>query len=185
MENGRRMPPNSMEAEQSVLGSMLLDQDAVAAAMETLTEEDFYAPAHQVIFSAMAQLYRSAQPIDLVTLVDVLEQRNEVTKAGGMEYIAQLSRTVPTTTNIGRYVAIVEDRSALRSIIKAGSEMVDEGFRAAPPTTPFTPSLPASGRIPCAPSWRPWERPLSGSMKRPSAKGASWAPPQAMWTWTL
>lgn len=55
--------------------------------METLTEEDFYAPAHQVIFSAMAQLYRSAQPIDLVTLVDVLEQRNEVTKAGGMEYI--------------------------------------------------------------------------------------------------
>ena len=66
------------------------------------------------------------RPIDLVTLVDVLEQRNEVTKAGGMEYIAQLSRTVPTTTNIGRYVAIVEDRSALRSIIKAGSEMVDE-----------------------------------------------------------
>lgn len=134
MENGRRMPPNSMEAEQSVLGSMLLDQDAVAAAMETLTEEDFYAPAHQVIFSAMAQLYRSAQPIDLVTLVDVLEQRNEVTKAGGMEYIAQLSRTVPTTTNIGRYVAIVEDRSALRSIIKAGSEMVDEGFRADKPS---------------------------------------------------
>ena len=123
-----------MEAEQSVLGSMLLDQDAVAAAMETLTEEDFYAPAHQVIFSAMAQLYRSAQPIDLVTLVDVLEQRNEVTKAGGMEYIAQLSRTVPTTTNIGRYVAIVEDRSALRSIIKAGSEMVDEGFRADKPS---------------------------------------------------
>ncbi|MBE5781648.1 MAG: replicative DNA helicase [Clostridiales bacterium] len=134
MENARRLPPNSLEAEQSVLGSMLLDQDAVAAAMETLTEEDFYAPAHQVIFSAMAQLYRSAQPIDLVTISDVLEQRNELTKAGGIEYVAQLSSTVPTTTNIDRYIAIVEDRAALRSVIKAGSNMVDEGFKADKPS---------------------------------------------------
>ncbi|MDL2224815.1 replicative DNA helicase [Eubacteriales bacterium OttesenSCG-928-M02] len=130
----RRIPPYSMEAEQSVLGSMLLDQNAVIAAMETLVPEDFYVPGHQVIFDAMGELYRNARPIDLVTLVDVLETHNNLERAGGMEYVTGLSGTVPTTTNIGNYVAIVEDRSALRNIITAGSGMVDAGFRADRPS---------------------------------------------------
>ena len=134
MEQKRRIPPHNLEAEQSVLGSMLLDQNAVISAMETLSEEDFYAPAHQVIYAAMAHLYHTGAAVDLVTVADVLERQNNVNRAGGMEYLAQLSRMVPTTTNVGQYIAIVEDRAALRQVIHAGSEMVEQGYQAAKPS---------------------------------------------------
>ena len=128
MSNGQRVPPHSIEAEQSVLGSMLLDANAVMLAMETLTESDFYSPGHQKIFAAMADLNSDGQAVDLVTVLEKLNQQGTLDSAGGMEYLTTLSGLVPTTANVSQYIKIVEDRSVLRSVIQAGS-----GFEAEKP----------------------------------------------------
>ena len=129
-EQGQRVPPHSIEAEQSVLGSMLLDGNAVISAMETIKAQDFYIAANRTIYEAMESLYAENLPVDMVTVVDRLEQRGTLERAGGMEYLATLSRAVPTTANVGQYIAIVEDRSVLRGVIDAGSHMVASGFAA-------------------------------------------------------
>ena len=133
MSNGQRVPPHSIEAEQSVLGSMLLDANAVMLAMETLTESDFYSPGHQKIFAAMADLNSDGQAVDLVTVLEKLNQQGTLDGAGGMEYLTTLSGLVPTTANVSQYIKIVEDRSVLRSVIQAGSQMVASGFEAEKP----------------------------------------------------
>lgn len=130
----QRIPPHSMEAEQSVLGSMMLDPNAVITAMETLSPEDFYSQGHREIFQAMCELYAAARPVDIVTVMDMLEQRGTLERAGGMEYLNELSRMVPTTSNVSNYVSIVEDRAVLREIIHAGSDMVNTGFAANQPS---------------------------------------------------
>ena len=123
-----------MEAEQSVLGSMMLDPNAVITAMETLSAEDFYSQGHREIFQAMCDLYAAARPVDIVTVMDILEQRGTLERAGGMEYLNELSRMVPTTSNVANYVSIVEDRAVLREVIHAGSDMVNSGFQANEPS---------------------------------------------------
>jgi replicative DNA helicase len=112
---------------------MLLDPKAVFTAIETLRPEDFYSAGHRLIFEAMQELYSAMQPIDLVTVMDKLEQKGTLEKAGGMAYLAELSKQVPTTANAAYYVSIVEDRSVLRGVISAGSEMVSKAFEADKP----------------------------------------------------
>jgi len=126
----RRVPPHSVEAEQSVLGSMLLDPNAVITALETLKAEDFYINSNRLVFEAMQLLYGTGSPVDLVTVTDRLNKLGTLDKAGGIEYLSQLSMAVPTTANVSQYVRIVEDRSLLRGVIRAGSDMVGEGFEA-------------------------------------------------------
>ncbi len=126
----RRVPPHSVEAEQSVLGSMLLDPNAVIAAIETLKAADFYINSNRIVFEAMQLLYNAGSPVDLVTVMDRLSQLGTLEKAGGIEYLSTLSRFVPTTANVAQYIHIVEDRSLLRGVIHAGSDMVAEGFEA-------------------------------------------------------
>ncbi len=126
----RRLPPHSVEAEQSVLGSMLLDPAAVVQAIETLKADDFYINSNRIVFEAMLLLYNGGSPVDLVTVTDRLSQLGTLEKAGGIEYLSMLSRFVPTTANVAHYIHIVEDRSLLRGVIRAGSEMVAEGFEA-------------------------------------------------------
>lgn len=132
-ESAQRIPPHNLEAEQSVLGSMLLDKNAVITAMETLSPIDFYISSHRAIFEAMQELYAASLPVDLVTLMDKMEQRGTLERAGGMEYLAELSNKVPTTSNVSYYVGIVEDRSVLRGVIDAGTEMVGKAFDADKP----------------------------------------------------
>lgn len=126
----QRIPPHSVEAEQSVLGSMLLDRDAVIAAIGTIAAEDFYIAANRMVFEAMAALNQTDSAVDMVTVVDKMEQLGTLEKAGGMEYLALLSRIVPTTANVEYYINIVKDRSTLRGVIQAGSQMVGSGFEA-------------------------------------------------------
>ncbi|MBS5518158.1 MAG: replicative DNA helicase [Clostridiales bacterium] len=128
--SAQRVPPHSIEAEQSVLGSMLLDANAVTQAMETLTTEDFYTPGHQKIYAAMASLHLDGQPVDLVTVLEKMNQQGTLESAGGMEYLTTLSNLVPTTANVSQYIKIVEDRSVLRGVIDAGSHMVASGYQA-------------------------------------------------------
>lgn len=126
----QRIPPHSMEAEQSVLGSMLLDKEAVAAAGEVLQAEDFYSDAHREIYEAMLSLYEAGKPVDLVTLVDELDQRGTMDGVGGLTYVTDLSRMVPSTANVRYYIRIIEEKSILRKLIKASGSIMNESYEA-------------------------------------------------------
>jgi replicative DNA helicase len=130
-----RTPPHSLEAEKSVLGSMLISRDAAELAAEMLSASDFYVPQHQDIFEAMTELVSRAQPVDSVTIVDALERAGKLASAGGLGYIAELSLFVPSAANVSYYINIVEDRSVLRQLIKAGGEIMNEASTSDSPVT--------------------------------------------------
>ncbi len=125
-----RVPPNSFEAEQSILGSMLLNERCVDEALVSLREDDFYQPQHRDIFGAMAYLLNAGVPVDIVTVAERLEQEGKM-HVGGMEYLSQLTDSVPSVANIGHYIKIVQGKSALRKLIGASMETVDECFAGA------------------------------------------------------
>lgn len=125
-----RIPPHNIEAEQSVLGSMLLDREAVAVAADGLKPEDFYMDAHKEIFEAMVEIFDRGEPVDLVTVVEELRQRATLDAVGGVSYITDLSMTVPSTANIKYYVGIVEEKSILRRLISACNEVIRESYEA-------------------------------------------------------
>ena len=127
MEIGK-IPPNDTEAEQAVIGSMLIDRDAVILAIETLKEEDFYREDNKAIYSAMLNLYNRAEPIDIITVKEELVSLGKFEAVGGLEYLAELPEKVPTTANVDKYIKIVEEKSILRSLIKASNEIITLGF---------------------------------------------------------
>ena len=127
MELGK-VPPHDAEAEQAVLGSMLTDRDAVISAIEVLKEEDFYRTDNRLIYSAILNLYNRAEPIDIITVKAELESLGKFEQVGGMEYLATLPDKVPTTANATKYINIVEEKSTLRSLIKAANEIIDLGY---------------------------------------------------------
>ena len=112
-------PPNSVEAEISVLGAMLLDSTAVLRATENLKKEDFYLPEHQEIYDAMAALHRDRKPVDLTTVDAELARRGTLDGVGGTVYLMKLSVSVPTTANAYAYIRIVQEKSLLRRLIRA------------------------------------------------------------------
>ena len=112
-----------MEAEESVLGAVMLSQDAANVALEHLHEEDFYKPAHQSIFAAISQLFDRNEPIDAITVSDVLRRANSLDPLGGVGYLTQLLDGVPATGNIEYYVQIVEDHSLRRKLLSAGGDV--------------------------------------------------------------
>ncbi len=123
-----KIPPNDVEAEQAVLGSMLLDKDAVIDAVEVLKPEDFYREENKLIFSAMLSLYGRAEPVDIITVKDELVSLGKLDVCGGLEYVAELSDKVPTTANAENYIKIVEEKSILRNLIKTSNELIDLGY---------------------------------------------------------
>lgn len=125
-----RIPPHNVEAEQSVLGAMILDKEAVITATEMIRGEDFYKEAHREIFEAIVDIYNRDEPVDLVTLSEELTQRQTLEAIGGISYMANLSEAVPTTTNVKYYAKIVEEKSILRRLIKASAEILEKGYQA-------------------------------------------------------
>ena len=123
-----RIPPQNIEAEQSVLGAMLLDSEAIAVAAEALKGEDFYRPDHAEIFEAIIDLFNKAEPVDIITVSEQLKARGTLDKVGGLEYIAYLADSVPTTANVKHYVSIVEEKSILRKLIRAATEIIDMSY---------------------------------------------------------
>src|SRR4029077_14277685 len=125
----QRTPPHSVEAEQGVLGSMLISpRDAVAEAVEKITDEYFYVPAHQAIYNALVDLWNAGQAIDLITVTQVLRDRNLLEGVGGPSFVTSLFTFVPTAANIGYYLEIVRDKYILRQIIAAGTESVRRAY---------------------------------------------------------
>ena len=127
MELGK-VPPQDIEAEQAVVGSMLTDQDAVVAAIETLKPEDFYREDNKIIYEAILNIYNRAEPIDIITLKSELSSMGKLDAVGGLEYIAQLPDKVPTTSNVDRYIKIVQDKAMLRNLIKTANEIISLGY---------------------------------------------------------
>ncbi len=125
-----KIPPHSIEGEQSVLGSMILDKDAIVITSEMLRPEDFYKEAHKEIYEAILELYDRDEPVDLVTLSDELKKRGTLEAIGGVVYLADLSDAVSTTANIKYYCEIVEEKSILRRLIKASDEIISKGYQA-------------------------------------------------------
>lgn len=125
-----RVPPQNIEAEQSVLGSMLLDRDAIIAASEILRPTDFYREAHQKIFQAMLALTDRNEPVDLVTLTEELRQKNQLEAVGGTIGLTMLANVVPTSANVVYYARIVREKAVLRSLINAATRIVTRSFEA-------------------------------------------------------
>jgi replicative DNA helicase len=123
-----RLPPQNLEAEQSALGSMLLDKEAIAKVVEILVAEDFYREAHRIIFDTVVTLFNRGEPADLITVTEVLRQRNALEQVGGASYISTLANTVPTSANAEHYAKIVRNKSILRSLVAAGTQIVSIGY---------------------------------------------------------
>ena len=121
-------PPNSIEAERSVLGAMLQDANAVMQAAEALTAEDFYQPQHRELFDAMMKLFREQTPVDLITADSELSRRGTLEGVGGTAYLIELSQYVPTTANVKAYITLVAEKSTLRRLIHASQEISQECF---------------------------------------------------------
>ena len=123
-----KVQPNDTIAEQAVLGSMLVDKDAVIAAVEILVPEDFYREDNKEIYAAMMELYVLGKHIDMITIIDQLKLRGTLEKVGDATYIATLIDNVPTTSNIESYVKIVEEKSVLRKLIKVANDILKMGY---------------------------------------------------------
>jgi len=121
-------PPHSTEVEQSVLGALLMDGEALIKVADFLDAADFYDPAHREIYQAMLDLYNKHQPIDLLTLTSALSDFEKINAAGGSAYLAELTTTVPTSANVTQYAQIVKRKSTLRKMIKAGQAVTALGY---------------------------------------------------------
>lgn len=121
-------PPNSVEAERSVLGAMLQDAAAVEQAVERLQPEDFYQPQHREIYDAMRKLHMEQSPVDLITVDSELGRRGTLEGVGGTAYLIELSQYVPTTANVRAYIALVSEKSTLRKLIQAAQSISQECY---------------------------------------------------------
>ena len=123
-----KVPPNDIEAEQAVIGSMLTDKDAVLDAVEILKPDDFYRQDNKTIYEAILNLYSKAEPIDIITVKSELVSIGKLEAVGGLEYLAVLPDKVPTTANVDKYIRIVQEKAILRNLIKASNEIIDLGY---------------------------------------------------------
>ncbi|HZK05317.1 MAG TPA: replicative DNA helicase [Actinomycetaceae bacterium] len=123
-----RTPPQDLQAEQSVLGGMLLSKDAIADVAEELRPGDFYRPAHESIFDAILDLYSRGEPADAVTVANELSKRGELARVGGGPYLHTLIASVPTAANAAHYARIVRERSVLRRLVEAGTRIAQLGY---------------------------------------------------------
>jgi replicative DNA helicase len=127
-ENLRKVPPQNLEAESSVLGGILLENDAINRVVEVLIPEDFYRESHRKIFRMMIEISDRNEPVDLITLSEVLKGRGELEAVGGSSYLASLADLVPTAANIAYYARIVREKSILRHLITAATDIASRGF---------------------------------------------------------
>jgi replicative DNA helicase len=123
-----KVPPHSLEAEQSVLGGLMLDNQAWDGVADRLVSDDFYRYEHRLIFNVMSALAEGNRPMDVVTLSEALEGRDQLGTVGGLAYLAELARTTPSASNIRAYADIVRERATLRKLIRAAGQIADGAF---------------------------------------------------------
>ncbi len=123
-----RVPPHNLEAEQSLLGSMMISPDAISTATEHVTAEDFYLVSHRLIYAAMLELFQKQSPCDAVTLVEQLRSQGKLAEAGGASYLAQIVNCVPSAAHCEFYAKIIKDKAVLRALIKLSHELAGSAF---------------------------------------------------------
>ena len=124
----KRIMPNNLEAEQSVIGSMIMDREAIIVASETLHREDFYHQQYGVLFEAMVELFNEEQPVDVVTLQNRLREKDVPAELSSMEFVGELVTSVPTSANIKYYANIVREKAMLRRLIKVNEEIANQCY---------------------------------------------------------
>ena len=126
--NKLRLPPHSIEAEQSLLGGLLIDNEALDKVADVVSVSDFYRQDHQIIYQHIHQLIERSQPADIVTVGESLESNAELNTVGGLEYLGLLAENTPTAANIRGYAQIVRERSIMRNLVQVGTEIVDSAL---------------------------------------------------------
>ncbi|WP_417765054.1 replicative DNA helicase [Sinanaerobacter sp. ZZT-01] len=129
MNQMERIPPHNDDAEKSVLGSILLDKDALFEVLEFLKADDFYNAMHKEIYNAVVELYRKNEPVDTLTVSEELKKRKSLEMVGGRAYIALLSTVVPTTSNAAQYGKIVAEKAVLRRLISSASDIIEKAYQ--------------------------------------------------------
>lgn len=129
MSQGERIAPHSPDAEKSVLGSIMLNKEALFDVMELLRADDFYSEMHKEIYEAIGVLHKNGSPVDFLTVSEELKKRNSLEMVGGRSYVANLASTVPSTANALEYAKIIEEKAILRRLINASSEIMEEAYR--------------------------------------------------------
>ncbi len=124
----KRIPPYSLEAEQTVIGSMLMSREAVYTATEYVGEDDFYTPEQRTAFAAIYTLFRENRPIDLITVQDQLNKMGKLEEVGGVEYLTNISLNVPTSAHVKEYARIVQEKSILRRLIRSANDIAADSF---------------------------------------------------------
>ncbi|MCQ4104603.1 replicative DNA helicase [Erwinia persicina] len=125
---GLKLPPHSLEAEQSVLGGLMLDNERWDNVAERVVAKDFFSRPHRMIFAEMQRLLELGKPIDLITLSESMETKGELSMVGGFAYLAELSKNTPSAANIGAYADIVRERAVVREMISVANEIADAGY---------------------------------------------------------
>ena len=123
-----RIPPNSLEAEESLLGCLLIDKDAIIKIVDNITADDFYRDSHKIIFEAIKELYNSQEPIDVITLSNKLEDKKRLMEVGGRSYLAKLSNAVATAGNVVNYANIIQKKATLRRLQQAAAKISQISF---------------------------------------------------------
>lgn len=126
-----KIPPQNLEAETAVLGSILIDKNAIFRVADLLTPSDFYSPAHERIYEAILALYEKRQPIDVLSLTNFLKEKDFLAQVGGSGYLAELTNQVTTASHVQHYAGIVKEKSVLRELIKASAEITEDAFGSA------------------------------------------------------
>lgn len=123
-----KVPPHSIEAEQSVLGSMLIDPESWDKVAELITDRDFYNRSHQIIFRAIMRLLADSHPVDLITVSEQLEKHDELEDAGGFAYLGELAKNTPSSANVVSYAKIISERAITRELIGVAHEIAEVGY---------------------------------------------------------
>jgi replicative DNA helicase len=123
-----KMSPHSPEAEQSVLGGLLLSNDGWDSVAEAVSANDFYRPNHRLIFKQISKLAEAGDPVDVITVADKLTANGELDAAGGLSYLAELASNTPSASNLRAYAQVVRERSSLRSLIEVAQDIAESGF---------------------------------------------------------
>lgn len=123
-----RSLPHNLDAEQSVLGSMIIDKTAIAQVTEVLKADDFYRDSHKIIFAGIMDLFQKDIPIDMITLIEHLKSIDRLEGAGGISYITEISNSIPSIANLNSYIKIVDEKAMLRRLIKASNEIIEKSY---------------------------------------------------------
>ncbi len=126
----RKIPPQQLEAEQSLLGGIILDSSGLPSALEILKGDEFYKDSHRLIFRAIQDLFEKNEPVDIITLTDILAERNQLEAAGGASYLASLTDHMGSSANVGAYAKIISEKAVLRRLIQSANEIMSLSYGA-------------------------------------------------------